>query len=148
MFGMHGVVPRALWYVAFLFTFCLASTFAWWIAANVARTEWRRLLSALACSMRIFFYSICLLCILVVMRTLRWEPRDPKSSLFSWIHVGGTVWISIPSAWRAFRDRTWRLGVLVVVAWGLIVGVCFALARLSPDVGWWFRNLLDFLKRA
>jgi len=145
---MQGAVPRALWYVVFLFTFCLASTFAWWIAANVARTEWRRLLSALACSMRIFFYSICLLCILVVLRTLHWERSDPESRLFSWIHIGGTIWISVPSAWRAFRERSSRLLVLVAVAWTLIAGASVVLAWLFPSLGWWFRSLPDLLTRA
>ena len=64
------LVERALHHVAFLFLLCLASTFPWWAAANLARAEYRRLLSALACSMRVFCYSICILCILVALLSL------------------------------------------------------------------------------
>jgi hypothetical protein len=48
----EGVAPRAPEYVGLLFLLCLASTFAWWAVANVARAGYRRLMSARACSMR------------------------------------------------------------------------------------------------
>ena len=105
----EGAVPRALEYVGLLFLLCLASTFAWWAAANVARAEYRRLLSALACSMRIVFYSVCLLAILVAARSLHLAPQDPRSTLFGWIHLAGTVWITVPSAWR-WSARSAALG--------------------------------------
>ena len=93
------LVPRALYHVAFLFLLCLLSTFPWWVAATLARAEYRRLLSALACSMRIFSYSICILCILVALKAFHVEPGDPRSRLLGWIHLGATLWITIPSAW-------------------------------------------------
>ena len=115
----QGAVPRALFYVAFLFLLCLGSTFPWWAAANAVRAEYRRLLSALACSMRIFAYSVCLLCILVAAKGLHLAPRDPRSTLFGWIHLGGTVWITIPSAWRSFRVKGPRLALLLATGWAL-----------------------------
>lgn len=110
-------VPRALFYVAFLFLLCLASTFPFWVAANVVRAEYRRLLHAVTCAMRVFFYSICLFCILVALKSLHLAPRDPRSELFGWIHLGGTLWICFPSAWRAFHLKGPRLAALVLLAW-------------------------------
>ncbi|MHC4956921.1 MAG: hypothetical protein ACYTGN_01000 [Planctomycetota bacterium] len=124
-------VPRALHYVGLLFLFSLASTFAWWAGASVARAECRRLLHALACGMRIFFYSICLLCILVALRAFDIGPRDPRSTLFSWIHLGGTVWISAPSAWRAFRTKGAKLVIILVVGWALMLSAGFLATQLS-----------------
>ena len=88
----EGAVARALEYVGLLFLLCLAGTFPFWAAAQAARSEYR--LSALAFSMRVFFYSICLLCILVALRSFDLAPRDPRSTLFGWIHLGGTVLMS------------------------------------------------------
>ena len=119
--GNRMLVERALHHVAFLFLLCLASTFPWWAASNLARAEYRRLLSALACSMRIFCYSICILCILVALLGLRLAPKDPRSELFGWIHIAGTVWISIPSAWRSFRAGGGKLLLLVALGWGFSV---------------------------
>lgn len=126
-------VPRVLEYVGLLLLFCLASTFAWWVAASVAKTEYRRLLSALACSMRVFFYSICLLCILVALMSFHLAPADPRSTLFGWLHLGGTVWICFPSAWRAFRVRGPRLVAVVLLALLLCFGTGWVLTRASPD---------------
>ena len=144
----EGAVPRALEYVGLLFLLCLASTFAWWAAANVARTEYRRLLSALACSMRIFFYSVCLLAILVAARSLHLAPEHPQSTLFGWIHLAGTVWITVPSAWRAFRVRRARLAVVVVVGWLLCAGAGAVAALASPDFAYTVGNLPRYLTSA
>jgi len=112
------LVDRALFLVAFLFLLCLASTFPWWAAAALARAEFRSLLSALACSMRIFCYSICILCILVALLSLNAGPRDPRSTLLGWIHIGGTLGVTVPSAWRSFRVKGLRLGLTVALGWG------------------------------
>jgi hypothetical protein len=125
------LVVRALDHVALLFLLCLASTFPWWAAAALARAEYRRLFSALACSMRIFCYSICLLCILVALLSLHLGPRDPRSTLLGWIHVGGTLWITIPSAWRSFRVRGLRLAMVVALGWALSA-LLLRLGSLSP----------------
>ena len=138
-----GSVDRALEYVALLFLLTLASTFAWWVAAVVARCEYRRVLSALACSMRIFFYSICLLCILVTLRTFDIGPRDPRSTLFSWIHIGGTILICLPSVWRAFRVKPPRLVVVLVIGGLLCAAAGWTAMRLSGD----FRNIIENLPR-
>jgi hypothetical protein len=117
---MPGTGPeRFLFYVGFVLLLGQASTFPWWAAANIARTEYRSLLSAFACAMRWFFYSICLLCILVAAQSFGWAPKDPKSTLFGWIQIGGMVWISVPSAWRAFRQKGPRLVLAVLIAWAL-----------------------------
>jgi len=137
------VVPRTLHYVGLLLLFTLASTFAWWVAAQVARAEYRRLLSALACSMRIFFYSVCLLVVLVVAKSLRLAPEDPRDTLFSWIHMGGTIWICIPSAWRAFRVRGPRLAAVVAVGWALCAGAGYLAFVLWPG----FRQVVADLPR-
>lgn len=138
-----GAVDRALEYVALLFLLTLASTFAWWIGAAVARCEYRRLLSALACSMRIFFYSICLLCILVALRAFNIGPRDPRSTLYSWIHIGGTLWICGPSAWRAFREKGVKLVVVLVVAGAL----CFVVGWGAMQLDSGFRHIIENLPR-
>jgi hypothetical protein len=132
------VVPRVLHYVGLLLLFTLLSTFPWWAAANAVRAEYRRLLSALACAMRIFFYSICLLCILVVLQSLHLAPADPRSTLFGRIHLAGTVAISVPSAWRAFRVRGARLAALV--ATGLLL--CAALGWLAALASPGFRSVV------
>jgi hypothetical protein len=129
MGGPLAPVERALFHVAFLFLLCLASTFPWWAAAHLARAEYRRLLSALACSMRIFCYSICILCILVALLGLRVAPKDPRSELFGWIHIGGTIWVTVPSAWRSFRAKGLRLALTVALGWGfsvILFGVSWA----------------------
>ena len=105
------------------------------------RAEYRRLLSALACSMRLFFYSICLLCILVAARSLHLGSDDPRSTVFSWIHLAGTVVISGPSAWRAFRTKGPRLALLLVLAWAGCAVLGLLAAWLSP----WFRQMLHSL---
>jgi hypothetical protein len=146
MFPMpEGAVPRALEYVGLLLLLSLASTFAGWAAANVVRAEYRRVLSALACLMRIFFCAACLLAILVVARSLHLAPEDPRSTLFGWIHLAGTVWISVPSAWGAFRVRRARLALLVAVGW-LLCAAAGALAALaSPDFRYKMANLPLYL---
>ncbi|MCK6459614.1 MAG: hypothetical protein L6Q95_06925 [Planctomycetes bacterium] len=126
------MVERALHHVGFLLLLCLASTFPWWAAANAARAEYRRLLSALACSMRIFCYSICILCILVAMLSLNLAPRDPRSTLLGWIHLGGTIWVSIPSAWRSFRLKGGRLVLVVALGWALSAALFAAAWAASP----------------
>ena len=136
-------VPRVLEYVGLLLLFTLASTFAWWAAANLVRVEYRRLLSALACGMRIFFYSICLLCILVALVSLNLAPGDPRSTLFGWIHIVGTVAISWPSAWRAFRARGPRLAALVATGLAICAGVGWLAAAASPE----FRTVAGDLPR-
>jgi hypothetical protein len=136
-------VPRTLHYVGLLFLLTLASTFPWWAAAQIARAEYRRLLSALACSMRIFFYSICLLCILVALKSLDWAPRDPRDTLFGRIHLAGTALISIPSALRAFREKGARLAVTVTAAWAISAGAAWLLAQASDG----FRDVLASLPR-
>lgn len=145
MIRMPGAVPRVLLYVGFLFFVCLASTFAWWAGAQAARTEFRSMTSALSCSMRIFFYSICLLCILVLARSMNWAPEDPRSELFSWIHLYGTIWITIPSCWRAFRDRRPRLVVAIVVGLGLTSLAIWAGARYWPDFAFYVEFFPRFL---
>lgn len=131
------MVVRALLHVAFLFLVCLASTFPWWAAANLARTEYRSLLSALACSMRIFCYSICILCILVAMLSLNLGPQDPRSMLLGWVHVGGTISVAVPSAWRSFRVKGPRLLLTVLLGFSLSAALFGAAAALSPG----FRDL-------
>jgi hypothetical protein len=125
------LVPRALEHVAFLFLLCLASTFPWWAAAALAGAEYRRLLHALACSMRIFCYSIFLLCILVALLSVGVGPADPRSRLLGWIHLGGTLWVTIPSAWRSFRLKGARLALAVALGWafsGLLGGGAWAVS--------------------
>jgi len=118
-----ALVPRVLEYTAWLFAITLASTFPWWAAAQVARVEYRSLLSALACSMRWFFYSVCLLCILVAAQSLHFAPADPRSTLFSWIHLAGSAVITVPCAWRAFRQKGPRLVAVVLLAWAGIAAL-------------------------
>jgi len=137
------LVYAALFHVAFVFLLCLASTFPWWIAATLARAEYRRLLSALACSMRIFCYSICILCILVALLSLNFAPEDPRSTLFGWIHIGGTVWVSIPSAWRSFRAKGARLLLVILLGWGISAALFGAAWALSPG----FRHAAEAMPR-
>lgn len=141
-------MPRVLEYVGLVFLLCLASTFAWWVAANVARTEYRRLLSALACSMRVFFYSVCLLAILVAARSLHLAPEHPRSTLLGWIHLVGTVCITVPSAWRAFRVRRARLVLVVIVGWLLCAAAGTVTALLSPDFAHKMGSLPRYLTSA
>ncbi len=128
MGGPLTPVARALDHVAFLFLLCLASTFPWWASATLARAEYRRLVSALACSMRIFCYSICLFCILVAMKSLNLAPKDPRSTLLGWIHIGGTLWITVPSAWRSLREKGPKLALVVALGW--------AFSALLFGLGW------------
>ncbi|HEX5137899.1 MAG TPA: hypothetical protein VFY93_13060 [Planctomycetota bacterium] len=137
------MVYAALFHVAFLFLLCLASTFPWWAAAALARAEYRRLLSALACSMRIFCYSICILCILVALLSLNLAPEDPRSALFGWIHLGGTLFITIPSAWRSFRAKGARLLLLLLLGWALSAALFGAAWALSPG----FRHAAEAMPR-
>ncbi|MHC4956478.1 MAG: hypothetical protein ACYTGZ_21770 [Planctomycetota bacterium] len=125
-------IPRVLFYVAVLFGLCLASTFPLWAAATIARTEYRSLMSSLACSMRIFFYAVCLLCILVALQSFNISPSDPRDPLFGWIQIGGTIWIVFPSGWRAFRQKGPRMAVCGVLAI-VFSGALFAFgAWVSP----------------
>ena len=142
-----GAVDRVLHYVGLLFLFSLASTFAWWVGAQAARCECRRIMHALACGMRIFVYSICLLCILVALLAFNIGPGDPRSTLYGWIHLGGTVWISGPSAWRAFRTRGPSLVVILVVGWALILAVGYLAANMSPDFRDIVANLPHYLAK-
>ncbi|MGQ0613206.1 MAG: hypothetical protein ACT4PV_05655 [Planctomycetaceae bacterium] len=125
-------VERVLHYVGVLLLLATASTFPWWIAANLVRAEYRRVLSALACSMRHFFYSICLLCILVAGRSLHLEPIDPRSTLYRDLHLWGTLVIAFPCAWRAFRLKGPRMVLLVAIAAALSGGLFLAAATASP----------------
>jgi hypothetical protein len=143
-----GPIARALEYVLLMFTFSLASTFAWWLAAVVARTEFHSLMSALACSMRFFFYSICLLCILVALRSFGLEPAHPRDPLFGWIHLGGTALVSVPCAWRAFRQRGARLLLVVTLFWVLIALAGWTMARCIPGFEELVRGLPEYLARA
>ena len=99
-----------------LFSICLVSTFTFWAAAQIARTEYRSLMSALACTMRLFFYSISLLCILVAATTFNFGPSDPRDPTMGWIQIGGTIWIVFPCVWRAFRQKGPRMVVCAVLA--------------------------------
>jgi hypothetical protein len=139
----QGVVARVLTYVGILLLLTLASTFPWWASATIVRAEYRRLLSALACSMRVFFYSICLLCILVAARSVGIGPADPSDRLFGWIHLGGTLWIHFPSAWRAFRLKGPRLVACVLSCWTL----CAALGAAAWCGSAGFRRLVGDLPR-
>lgn len=141
------LVDRALHHVAFLFLLCLASTFPWWAAATLARAEYRRLISALACSMRIFCYSICILCILVALQGLQFAPKDPRSTLFGWIHIGGTLWITFPSAWRSFREKGAKLALTVALGWGFSA-VLFGFGWvISPGFRYALESMPDVLSR-
>jgi len=131
-------IPRILFYVAVVFGLCLASTFPLWAAANIARTEFRSLMSSLACSMRIFFYSICLLCILVALQTFNIGPSDPRDPLFGWIQIGGTLVIVFPSALRAFREKPPRAVLCGVLAILFSAALFYAGAQVSPG----FRTIL------
>jgi hypothetical protein len=105
-------------------------------------------MSALAFSMRVFFYSVCLLCILVALRSFDLAPRDPRSTLFGWIHLGGTLLICAPSAWRAFRVTRVRLVLLLVAGWGLcavLLGLGIAVSDSFADR---IVNLPRYLSRA
>ncbi len=104
--------------------------------------------SALSCSMRIFFYSVCLLCILVLLRSLNWGPEDPNSELFSWIHLGGTIWITFPSCWRAFHDRRPRLVVAIAVGLLLTAAGIAVATKFSSDFAYYVQNFPRFLKVA
>jgi len=125
-------VARVLHFVGLLLLLALASTFPWWAAANLVRAEYRRLLSALACSTRHFFYSICLVCLLVAGRSLHLEPADPRSTLYADVHLAGTALLAFPCAWRAFRVSGWRLVPLVAVAAALSAGLFLGAAAASP----------------
>jgi hypothetical protein len=93
--------------------------------------------------MRIFFYSVCILCLLVAAKALHLAPRDPRSEILGWIHIGGTIWITIPSAWRAFRAKGARLVLLVAAGWGLSAAL-FTLGWLA-SAG--FRRLVGEMPR-
>jgi len=133
------LIPRVLFYVAVVFGLCLAGTFPLWLSAVIARTEYRSLMSALACSMRVFFYSVCLLCILVALITFDVAPADPRDPLLGWIHIGGTLWIVFPSAWRAFREKGPRIAVCGTLAILLSSALFAAGAWISPA----FRAILQ-----
>ena len=141
------VVPRILFFVGLLFMLCLASTFPLWAAAQVARTEYRSLMSALACSMRIFFYAICLLCILVVAMSFNLGPADPRDPLLGWIQIGGTVWIVFPSVWRAFRQKGPRMALCGVLALLFSAALFATVAWLSPGFDALLRDVPYALSR-
>jgi len=140
---VEGVVPRTLTYVGLLFTLCLASTFVWWAAAGLARPAHARIRNALACSMRLFAYSIFLLCILVLLKSLNLAPADPRSTLFSWIHLGATLLVSVFCAWRSFGSGGRRLVLLLGTAWGLGALAVWLAASAFPA----FAALVRFLPR-
>lgn len=127
-------VPRILFYVGLLFSICLASTFTFWAAAQIARTEYRSLMSALACTMRVFFYSISLLCILVAAATFNFGPADPRDPTMGWIQIGGTLWIVFPSVWRAFRQKGPRMVACALLAIALSAGLIGLAALGSPGL--------------
>ena len=135
------IVPRILFCVGFLFLLCLASTFPLWAAAQISRTDYRSLMSSLACSMRIFFYSICLLAILVTAMSFNFAPADPRDPLLGWIWVGGTVWIVFPSAWRAFRQKGPRIVACGVLAVALSAALFAFAARLSPGFAYLLKQM-------
>ena len=143
-----GAVNRALFYVGFLLLVCVASTFPWWLAANAMKAEYRRLMSALACAMRVFFYSICLLSILVAAKSLDLAPADPRDTLFGWIHIGGTLWVTFPSAWRAFRIKGPRLAGLVLIAWAGCAAMGAVTWLASPGFRFIVANLPRYLTSA
>jgi len=145
---VEGVVPRTLTYVGLLFLLCLASTFLWWAAAGLARPAHGRIRNALACSMRLFAYSIFLLCILVVLKSLNLAPGDPRSTLFAWIHLAGTLLVSIFCAWRSFGSGGAKLGLLLVAAWGLGALVVWSAASAFPAFGSLVRDLPYYLTGA
>lgn len=122
-------VPRTLFYIAWLLAFCLAATFPWWAAANAARTEFRSLTSAFAFTMRLYFYSICLLVILVCWKSLGFALPDP---LLARLHLGGTALLSGPCAWRAFRQKGPRLLLAVALGWILTAALGLLLWRIDP----------------
>jgi len=123
-------VPRALQYVGWLLAACLLLTFPWWAAARIARTEFRSLTSAFAFSMRLFFYSVSLLVILVVLKSLDFAPEEETTAR---IHLAGTVLLSGPCAWRAFRQKGPRLVAAVLLGWLLTAALGYALFRLVPE---------------
>jgi hypothetical protein len=125
-------VPRILFYVGLLFAICLASTFTFWAAAQIARTEYRSLMSALACTMRVFFYSVSLLCILVAATTFNFGPTDPRDPLMGWIQIGGTIWIVFPCVWRAFRQKGPRMVACALLAIALS-GAMIVLAAFASS---------------
>ena len=142
------IVPRALHYVGLLFMLCLAATFPLWAAAQIARTEFRSLMSALACSMRLFFYSICLLCIVVAAMSFPFlQPADPRSTVPGWIHIGGTVWIVFPCCWRAFRQKGVRMVLCSVLAIALMGGVMALAGAVSPGFFALVREMPSALSR-
>ena len=141
-------VPRVLEYVGVMLLLALASTFPWWAAANIMRAEYRRLLSALACSMRWFFYSICLLCILVALSAFNLAPEDPTDTLFGWIHLLGSVWITVPCAWRSFRSRGARLLGIVAIGLTLCAAAGWLVGLASGEFSAIVRDLPRYLTKA
>ncbi|MEE8104562.1 MAG: hypothetical protein V3T86_03405 [Planctomycetota bacterium] len=126
---------RFLVFTGWLLLLCTASTFCWWAAAQALRCEFRSLMSALACSMRWFFYSVCLLCILVTLVAFGIAPGDPRSQLFGWIQIGGTVWIAAPCCWRSFREKPGlKLAATYVLGLVLCGGLLFLAMRAAPGV--------------
>lgn len=125
-------MARALHYVGMLFLLCGVSTPFWWAAARIVRAEYRGLMSAVACSMRVFFYSFCLLCVLVAARSLHLEPADPKSTLFRDVHAYGTLALAFPCAWRAFRVTRAKCVLLALLALAFAGGTGYVAWRLLP----------------
>jgi hypothetical protein len=123
---------RALHYVGTLFLLSGASTPFWWAAARFVRAEYRGLMSAIACSMRIFFYSFCLLCLLVAARSFHLEPADPKSTLFRDVHAYGTLALTFPCAWRAFRVTRAKCVLLTLLALALAGAAGYAAWAILP----------------
>ncbi|MGH7163099.1 MAG: hypothetical protein ACREID_06425 [Planctomycetota bacterium] len=136
-------VPRALLYVAWIFALTLATALPWWAAARAARAEYRGLFSALACSMRMFAYSVSLLVLLVVLQSLGVAPQDPRSPRLGWIHLAGTALLSFPCAWRSFRAKGLRLAGVVAIGWAL----CGAAGFLAYSLHGGFRAELEKLPR-
>lgn len=141
------LVPRMLFYVGWILAICLASTFPWWLAAQAARAEFSSLLSAFACTMRLFAYSVSLLVILVSVQSLNLAFTDPYSPLLNRTHLLGTAAITAPCAWRAFREKGLRLGLLLLLGWAFSAALALVLAWLSPVLKEEFARLPTWLAK-
>ncbi|MEM8885958.1 MAG: hypothetical protein AAGD14_17975 [Planctomycetota bacterium] len=142
------MVPRILEYVGVLFLLCLAATFPFWLAAQIARTEFRSLTSALACTMRLYFYAVCLLCILVTLISFNVGPSDPRDPLMGWIQIGGTIWIVFPCCWRAFRQKGPRMVACALMAIAFTALLFWLYASIEPGFAQLLRDMPYALSRS
>ena len=83
------------------------------------------------------------MCILVALRAFNFAPHDPRSTVFGWIHIGGTIWVCGPSAWRAFRERGLKLVVAVAVGGAL----CLAVGWIAYELNDGFRHMIQNMPR-